>query len=105
MVDCMQLAGDLSLEQRGAFLGRVNANVDRAAAQSQRHVVVDCSIPERLDDVTMAMLVVAARSAQRHGLRVQLAAVSPTVRRDLEELGVAAMFDYESTERPPTGPS
>ncbi len=89
----MMLACDLDWDGRRAFIETANEKIERLATRGDTHFVIDCSIPAQLDEVTIGMLVVIARQAQRRGLRVCLDMPSLKIRNDITAVGAAALFD------------
>lgn len=88
----LMLDGTLDFEERRLF-------VATAASEIQRHndVTLDCSDVSTIDDGTIGMMVVIARTAARRGGRVQLVKVPQVLADALEAASVRNAFDWRPT--------
>jgi len=94
MIDHLFLPGALDLDGGHEFVARAARDVARLAAQSKLSLTIDCSAIDPADAQSVAMLVVVAHGAARHGMRVRLASPTVQLRRDLDLYGVTHLFDY-----------
>jgi ABC-type transporter Mla MlaB component len=90
------LRGDLDVDARRAFVTETSVAI-QAAATAGTEVELDCSAVGALgpvDDAVVGMLVMLARTSQRHGARVELLRAPVPMRAQLEAAGVAHFFDW-----------
>lgn len=85
--------GGLDVDSRRAFVATAIDAIDRAAGRTDGPVGLDCSQIETLDEMTLGMLVVVARAAERRGARVVVHA-APRLRADLDAAGASHFFDW-----------
>jgi anti-anti-sigma regulatory factor len=103
--DSLVVVAGLDLDARREFLEVAHRTVDECGLLSTRHVTLDCSSVVALDEGTLGMLVIIARKARRHGLRVVLAHPSVRVSAALEDAGVLSLFTLQMAGAMPTHPS
>jgi anti-anti-sigma regulatory factor len=83
----------LDVESRRAFVASAIDAIGRAAGFNAGPVDLDCSHIEKLDEMTLGMLVMVARAAQRRGARVALIHASTRLRTDLDGTGASHFFE------------
>jgi anti-anti-sigma regulatory factor len=83
----------LDVDERAAFVSTVTAAVNAAAGSSDAPIALDCSKVRRLDEGTLGMLGLIARSAQRRGTRLTLLRASKQIRAELKAAGIGHFFD------------
>jgi anti-anti-sigma regulatory factor len=105
VTESLVVVSGLDLDARREFLELASRTVDQTALRSIRHITLNCSGVGALDEGTLGMLVIVARNAQRHGLRVILVHPSVRMRSGLDNAGVASLFAYQMTDTMPTHPS
>jgi len=86
--------GGLDVESRRAFVASAIDAFGRAAGINAGPVDLDCSRVESLDEMTLGMLVMVARAAQRRGARVALVHASTRLRTDLDGAGASHFFEW-----------
>jgi len=92
--DRLVVFSGLDLEARREFVHVASSVIDHLVATSAGPVTLDCAHVDLVDDVTVGMLVMVARNAQRRGLRVVLERPSVQLRRRLDDDGVSYLFAW-----------
>jgi ABC-type transporter Mla MlaB component len=93
VIEDLVLVGGLELDSRNAFVSTVTAAINKAAGSSVGQIMLDCSKVKTLDEGTLGMLGLVARSAQRKGTRVTLDRASKRLRAELQTGGIGHFFD------------
>jgi len=94
MSDGIVVREDLSVEGRRVLMERASQAVEQIAPSGSTHLALDCSSVETIEGPMLGTLVVIARNAQRHGLRVKLDMPSVRLRQDIIRAGLRPMFDW-----------
>ena len=92
MTDDLVVHGGLDIDARATFVSTVTAAIDAAGVRGAQ-VTLDCSKVKSLDEGTLGMLGLVARSAQRRGTRVALQGASKRIRAELDTAGIGHFFD------------
>jgi anti-anti-sigma regulatory factor len=93
VIEDLVLVDGLDLDSRDAFVSTVSAAINAAAGSSVGQIMLDCSKVKTVDEGTLGMLGLVARSAQRRGTRVTLVRASKRVRAELQTGGIGHFFD------------
>jgi anti-anti-sigma regulatory factor len=93
VIEDLVLVDGLDLDSRDAFVASVTEAINAAAGSSDGPIRLDCSKVKGLDEGTLGMLGLVARSAQRRGTRVALAHASTRLRAELQTGGIGHFFD------------
>ena len=93
MVEEFVVVDGLDMNARAIFVSTVTEAINAAAGSSDEAIVLDCSKVTSLDEGTLGMLALVARSSQRRGTRLMLHRASRRIRAELEEAGIGHFFD------------